>query len=489
MKTKQLHINTIGCQMNVYDSEQIAKGLTVLGYKLTSLPEKADLIIVNTCTIREKAEQKAFSFLGRMAGLKRKKTDLIIGMGGCVAQQEGQKILQRVPHLDLVFGTNAIGRLPGIIKTITEKKCRIVDIKMSEQIEELDFFQDNHHKGKVASFVTIMQGCDNYCTYCVVPYVRGRETSRNPDKIINEICCLVESGVREVTLLGQNVNSYGNKEGLCTFPELLARVNEINGLLRIRFTTSHPKDLSTDLMLAFKDLDKMCNHIHLPIQSGSNRVLKRMNRKYSRKLYLEKIDKLRDICSNMAITSDIIVGFPGETRTDFQETLELIKKVEFDGLFAFKYSDRPNAAAARFEDKISEKEKKERLQQVLTLQAHFTTQKNKELVGSTQSILVEGLSKKQTRIDKHSMNHDVQWTGRTSTNKIVNFSRGDDALPCDEILTGRMVNVRIVTAHSHSLWGEPVSIVPERKLGFFVKIKEDENFNHRNTGSISRIKI
>lgn len=464
MKTKQLYINTIGCQMNVYDSEQMAKGLKVLGYKLTPLPEKADLIIVNTCAIREKAEQKVFSFLGRLSGLKRKKPDLIIGMGGCVAQQEGPKILQRVPHLDLVFGTHAIGRLPGIIKTIASKKCRIVDIEMSQQIEELDFIQDKHHNGKVASFVTIMQGCDNYCTYCVVPYVRGRETSRNPEKIINEIFCLVESGVREVTLLGQNVNSYGNKEGLCTFPELLARVNEIDRLLRIRFTTSHPKDLSTDLMLAFKDLDKICNHIHLPIQSGSNRVLKRMNRKYSRKLYLEKIDKLRNICSDIAITSDIIVGFPGETRTDFEETLDLIKKVEFDGLFAFKYSDRPNAAATRFEDKISEKEKKERLQQVLTLQSHFTTQKNKELVGSTQSILVEGLSKKQTRIDKHTMNHDVQWTGRTSGNKIVNFSRGDDAIPCDEILTGRMVNVRILKAHSHSLWGEAVSIVPEPGL-------------------------
>ena len=460
METKYLHINTIGCQMNVYDSEQIAKGLKGLGYKLTPFPEKADLIIVNTCTIREKAEQKAFSFLGRMAGLKRKNPDLIIGIGGCVAQQEGQKILQRVPHLDFVFGTNAIGRLPGMIKTIVSKKCRIVDIELSEQIEELDFIEDEHHNGKVTSFVTIMQGCDNYCTYCVVPYVRGRETSRNPDKIINEISHLVESGVREVTLLGQNVNSYGNKEGLCTFPELLARVNEIDGLLRIRFTTSHPKDLSTGLMLAFKDLDKMCNHIHLPIQSGSNRVLKRMNRKYSRKLYLEKINKLRNICPDIAITSDIIVGFPGETRTDFEETLELIEKVEFDGLFAFKYSDRPNAAAAQFEDKISEKEKKERLQQVLTLQTHFTTQKNKELVGSTQSILVEGFSKKQTRIEKHSMNHNVQWTGRTTTNKIVNFSRGDDAVPCDEILTGRMVKVRIVKAHSHSLWGEPVSILP-----------------------------
>jgi len=464
MKTKHLYINTIGCQMNVYDSEQIAMGLKSLRYKMTTLPDKADLIIVNTCAIREKAEQKVFSFLGRLAGLKRKKPNLIIGVGGCVAQQEGANILQRLPYLDLVFGTHAIGRLPGIIKAIESKKCRIVDVEMSEQVEELDFITNEYHKGKVTSFVTIMQGCDNYCTYCVVPYVRGRETSRNPDKIINEIRNLVKSGVREVTLLGQNVNSYGKKEGLCTFPELLALVNKIDGLLRIRFTTSHPKDLSPDLVLAFKDLDKICNHIHLPIQSGSNSVLKRMNRKYSRKLYLEKIEKLRNICPDIAVTSDIIVGFPGETRADFEETLELIEKVGFDGLFAFKYSDRPNAVAARFEEKISEKEKKERLQQVLNLQAHFTTKKNKELVGSTQSILVEGLSKKQARLDKQNMNHDVQWTGRTSTNKIVNFSRGDDAVSGDKIATGRMVSVRIVKAHSHSLWGEPVSIAPERKL-------------------------
>jgi tRNA-2-methylthio-N6-dimethylallyladenosine synthase len=240
-------------------------------------------------------------------------------------------------------------------------------------------------------------------------------------------------------------------------------------------------------MFAFKDLDKLCNHIHLPIQSGSNRILKRMNRKYSRKLYLEKIYKLRNICSSIAITSDIIVGFPGETRADFKQTLDLIKEIEFDSLFAFKYSDRPNAASARFEDKISEKEKKERLDQVLNLQAHFTTQKNKNLEGSTQSILVEGLSKKQIRIDKHGMKYDVQWTGRTSTNKIVNFFREDDAVFCDKILTGRMVNVKIVKAHSHSLWGKPVSIVPEPKPGFVVRINKDENFNHRNTDRIARI--
>ncbi|MFO7556830.1 MAG: tRNA (N6-isopentenyl adenosine(37)-C2)-methylthiotransferase MiaB [Desulfobacterales bacterium] len=460
MKTKYLYINTIGCQMNVYDSEQIARGLRSLRYEMTSSIKNADLIIVNTCAIREKAEQKVFSFLGRLAGLKKKKPDLIIGVGGCVAQQEGTKILERVPHLDLVFGTNAIDRLPNAIQTIASKKCRIVDIEMSDQIKELNFVTNGIDNGEVSRFVTIMQGCDNYCTYCVVPYVRGRETSRNPENIINEIRCLVESGVREVTLLGQNVNSYGIKEGLCTFPELLRRINDVDGLLRIRFTTSHPKDLSEDLIAAFKDLDKLCHHIHLPIQSGSNRILKRMNRRYTREIYLEKVDKLRNTCSEIAITSDIIVGFPGETRSDFNETLDLIGTVEFDGLFAFKYSDRPNASAARFSGKIPEDEKKERLQHVLDLQDYFTSSKNKALKGSIQSVLVEGFSKKQNRINTQNSSQSAQWTGRTSTNKIVNFYQSHDITSCDESVVGQMLNVRILQAFSHSLWGRTDSKEP-----------------------------
>ena len=454
METKYLYINTIGCQMNVYDSEQIARGLKSLQYEMTPFLEKADLIIVNTCAIREKAEQKVFSFLGRLAGLKKKRPDLIIGVGGCVAQQEGAKILERAPYLDLVFGTNAIDRLPGAIQAILSKKCRIVDIEMSDQIKELDFVTNGVDKGEVSRFVTIMQGCDNYCTYCVVPYVRGRETSRDPKNIINEIHRLVESGVREVTLLGQNVNSYGMKEGLCTFPELLRRINDIDGLLRIRFTTSHPKDLSENLIHAFKDLDKLCHHIHLPIQSGSNRILKRMNRKYTREIYLEKVDKLRNTCPDIAITSDIIVGFPGETETDFQETLDLIGTVKFDGLFAFKYSDRPNASAARFVGKILKNEKKQRLQQVLDLQDQFTTRKNKTLKDSIQLVLVEGFSKKQNQINKQNISQDVQWTGRTSTNKIVNFYNSDDTDSCTKNVMGRLVNVRILQTFSHSLWGE-----------------------------------
>ena len=278
MVSKSFYINTIGCQMNVYDSEQIGIRLLALGYQQTGSLEQADLIIVNTCTIRAKAEQKAFSFLGRLAGLKRKKPGLIIGIGGCVAQQEGKKILKRVPHIDLVFGTQAIDRLPNLIQKIKDKRCRIVDVAMVDMPNIADSLLSSQSDTPVSRFVTIMRGCDNYCTYCVVPYVRGRETSRHPDRIVAEIKKLVKSGVKEVTLLGQNVNSYGRKEGLCSFPDLLAKVNSIEGLMRIRFTTSHPKDFNDDLIYAFKTNEKLCNHIHLPVQSGSNRVLKRMNR-------------------------------------------------------------------------------------------------------------------------------------------------------------------------------------------------------------------
>jgi len=444
--------------MNVYDSDQIAMVLKSLKYEVTPFLEMANLIIVNTCAIREKAEQKVFSFLGRLADIKMKKPDIIVGVGGCIAQQEGARIMERMGHVDLVFGTSAIGRLPRLVAQIELEGVQVVDVDMSAGIDEFDFVEDEAYNGKVTRFVTIMQGCDNFCSYCVVPYVRGREASRSPDKIIDEIRALVENGVREVTLLGQNVNSYGKKQGLCTFPQLLRRVNEIEGLLRVRFTTSHPKDLSEELILAFSDLDKLCKHIHLPVQSGSNRILEMMNRKYTRELYLEKVKKLRTICPGIAITSDIIVGFPGETNHDFEGTLELIKKVEFDGLFAFKYSDRPNATAVRLPDKISEQEKKARLQKVLDLQDYYTTRKNEALVGSLENILVEGPSKKQKGIDFQRRQVETQWSGRTSTNKIVNFIQGDGVIPGNAIAVGITVSVRIVKAFPHSLWGKPVKV-------------------------------
>jgi tRNA-2-methylthio-N6-dimethylallyladenosine synthase len=467
MVGKYLYINTIGCQMNVYDSEQIAMRLTGLGYELTSSLEKADLVIVNTCTIRAKAEQKAFSFLGRLARLKKKKPGLISGVGGCVAQQEGEKIFRRIPYLDLVFGTQAIDRLPQLVQKIEQKRCRVVDIEQADQ----PLFQEADDRmaaaDQVSRFVTIMRGCDNFCSYCVVPYVRGRETSRHPDDIINEIRQYAKTGLKEVTLLGQNVNSYGKKERLCSFTELLWRVSQIEQLLRIRFTTSHPKDLDRDLISAFQTNEKLCKHIHLPVQSGSNRVLKRMNRKYTKELYLDKVAKLRDTCPDIAITSDIIVGFPGESTADFDETLELIRMIEFDGLFAFQYSDRPNAPAADFERKISDQQKKDRLQILLDLQETLTLKKNRALIGTCLPILAEGFSKRQSSGNLNQPDQAVQWTGRTSTNKIVNFYQNRHPASCNDMCPGQLVNVKIEKAYSHSLWGKPVEVkaLPEGLKG------------------------
>ncbi len=444
--------------MNVYDSEQIALQLAATGYQQTSSLEKADLVILNTCTVRAKAEQKAFSFLGRLARLKKKKPGLIVGVGGCVAQQEGAKILERIPHLDLVFGTQALDRLPGLISKIEAKRCRIVDVSMSEHPDLFDAAPAAQNHNQVSRFVTIMRGCDNFCTYCVVPYVRGREASRHPDSIIKEIRWLVESSVKEITLLGQNVNSYGKKEGLLSFAELLVRVQAIEGLLRIRFTTSHPKDFDQDLINAFQTNEKLCNHIHLPVQSGSNRMLKRMNRKYTKELYLDKVTKLRDTCPEIAITSDMIVGFPGESDADFDETLDLMRKVEFDGLFAFMYSDRPNAPATQFKANISEQQKSERLQILLELQETYTKKKNEALIGSIQTIIAEGFSKRQSSGSLDKPNQAAQWTGRTSTNKIVNFYHNDIPGNCGDIFPGKLVQVKIEKAYSHSLWGKPVEI-------------------------------
>lgn len=452
----------MGCQMNVYDSGQILSCLKPLGFEKTDDLEQADLVIVNTCTIREKAEQKAFSFLGRLRKLKKKKPKLMIGIGGCVAQQEGEKILSRMPYVDLVFGTHALFRLPKMIEKISATGCRIVDVKLSETTGEDDLAAPDQMQDQVTAFVTIMRGCDNYCTYCVVPYVRGRECSRHPDRIVEEIKGLVEKGVKEVTLLGQNVNSYGIKEGLIPFSGLLERVDKIDGLERIRFTTSHPKDLSDDLMAAFGTLPKLCNHIHLPVQSGSDRILKKMNRKYTIGHYLERIEALRAIKPDIAITTDIIAGFPGETQDDFEKTIDLLKTVQFDGIFAFIYSDRPGVPAAAFKDKLSEDEKKQRLQVILDLQERYTRAKNASLVGSLEKVLVEETGGK--RVPEGAMESNgnsrhekvtAQWMGRTTTNKIVNFDPPADGFGHKQGLTGSILNIMIEEAYPHSLRGRP----------------------------------
>lgn len=450
---KRLYINTIGCQMNVYDSERIVNSLIPLGYVTTPFVESADLIITNTCTIREKAEQKAFSFLGRLSKLKKKNRDLIIAVGGCVAQQQGKAILKRMPHVDLIFGTGALGRLPLAVEKIEKHHCRIVDVEMSLPPEDEGRQPRVLKADAVSKFVTIMRGCDNFCAYCVVPHVRGRETSRSPEHIIEEIEQLVEEDVREVTLLGQNVNSYGKKEGLCSFAKLLSRINDIKGLSRIRFTTSNPKDLSDELAGAFGTLNKLCRHFHLPIQSGSNRILKQMNRKYTREAYLEKVAALRAACPDVAITTDIIVGFPGETQDDFDDTLSLIRKVRYDSLFVFNYSDRPLAPSRKFTPKVANKDKNARLQQVLDVQKVITDEINSGMVGRTMAVLVEGYSKRQQTELPAAMDAPLQWSGRTSCNKIVNFVADESTKTKPDDMTGKTVRVNIERALSHSLWG------------------------------------
>lgn len=453
MESKKLHINTIGCQMNVYDTDRIAGVLAPLGYTLTLDIESADLVIVNTCTIREKAEQKAFSFLGRLAKIKAAKPSLIVGVGGCVAQQEGDAIPKRMPHVDLVFGTQAIFRLPEMVRRIEQSHCRLVDVNTTDRVEFDRPVTAPVSEGQVTAFVTIMRGCDNFCTYCVVPHVRGREASRHPDRILEEIQLLVDKGIREVTLLGQNVNSYGGKEGLCSFAELLERVDGIQGLGRIRFTTSHPKDLSDDLISCFGRLEKLCHHIHLPVQSGDNTILQRMNRKYTREAYLDNIQRLRATCPEIAITSDFIVGFPGETEHHFRNTLALIETVQYDGLFAFMYSDRPNAPATAFSAKIPDSVKKKRLQTLLKLQETITQKKHQALVGKTLQVLVEGPSRDINAEPNVNTAPTARYSGRTSSNHIVHFNVPESPLEKKELLTGALMDIMIEGTYAHSLWG------------------------------------
>jgi tRNA-2-methylthio-N6-dimethylallyladenosine synthase len=455
MKSRLLYIHTFGCQMNVYDSDRIAGLLMPSGYTCAPSVESADLIVVNTCAIRAKAEQKLYSFLGRLAGLKRRKPGLLIGVGGCVAQQQGASLLAQARHVDFVFGTQALPRLPFIVEQAAAGGKPVLDVAMDSP--SWDFAAPAATGGVGPTrFVTIMQGCDNFCSYCVVPYVRGPEASRPPRQIVAEVRGLVRRGVREVTLLGQNVNSYGRKEGLCSFVKLLEEVSAVEGLRRIRFTTSHPKDLTGELMQAFERLDKLCPHLHLPVQSGSNRILKRMKRGYTRERYLEKLERLRSCCPGIAVTSDVIVGFPGEDRSDFHQTLDLLERAAFDGLFAFAYSDRPQAAAARFTDKVAEGVKLRRLRTLLDQQEGITLEKNRQQIGCVHDVLLEGVSKKQAKAGPSNGRDGVQWTGRTATNKIVNLYLEKPTIPDAEGLIGEIIDVRIEKAFPHSLWGRPL---------------------------------
>jgi tRNA-2-methylthio-N6-dimethylallyladenosine synthase len=337
--------------MNVVDSEQIAALLKNIGYSQVDSAEQADLVLLNTCSVRDKAERKVYGHLGRFKPIKDQRPDLIIGVGGCVAQQEGERMLDKVAYLDLVFGTHNIHRLPELVQQVEEKRQRGCEVAFHDRETRLNLFPERTFQESVTRFVTVMQGCDNFCSYCIVPHVRGREISRPSREIIAEVEGLVTQGVREVTLLGQNVNSYGNKDAdELSFPQLLRQVNQIDGLQRLRFATSHPKDMTDDLIDCFASLDKLCKHIHLPFQSGSDRILELMNRGYSRADYLAKVEKLKQVCPDIRLTTDIIVGFPGETEDDFQATLGLVEQVKYADAFTFLYSPRVETAAAKMAD-------------------------------------------------------------------------------------------------------------------------------------------
>ena len=423
--------------MNVRDSEQIAFLVRGCGYESADNADDADLIILNTCSIREKAAQKIMSQLGRYRALKKMNPQMIIAVGGCLAQHMGESLLERVPHLDFIFGTHNIHRIPELIAHAETTGERSIATSFHPVIPSLNMATVPEKKC-VSAFVTIMQGCNNFCAYCVVPFLRGPEQSRPSAEIINEIRMVLAEGVKEVTLLGQNVNSYGQtlSEGV-DFPALLRKIAEFDGLDRIRFTTSNPKDLSGELIRCFKELPILCDHIHLPVQSGANTVLQAMNRKYTREVYLERVERLREACPGIAITTDMIVGFPGETDKDFEDTLDLMDKIQFDNLFSFKYSEREGTAAVSFPGKVSEDIKAKRLQRLQAHQETHTLAKNQAMEGRKVCVLVEGRSK----------NSPEDMSGRTTTNRIVNF-RGP------EEIVGQLVSVRIKRGYLHSLRGD-----------------------------------
>ena len=438
--SKKLYIQTYGCQMNQYDSDRIVQVMARQGYNRTERIDGADLILLNTCSVRDKAEQKVYSALGSWKEFKKFRDGVIIGVGGCVAQQEGEALLKRIPHLDLVFGTHNIHKLPEMIEQVEAEHGRPVEIAFYRDPAYMEDPDGSTRVHGAKAYVTIMQGCNKVCSFCIVPHVRGRELSRPSAKIIAEVESLVKKGVIEIMLLGQNVNSYGKlTPGEMTFAELLGRMDSIDGLERIRFTTSHPQDLSPELTDAFATLSKLCEHLHLPVQSGSDTVLARMRRGYTRQEYLGRISRLRERCPQIALSTDIIVGFPGESDAEFEQTLELLEELEYDEIFSFIYSPRPQTVSAKiYADDIPHEVKKERLTRVQGLQREITLTKNRRRIGNVEEILVDGPSKLKNGV-----------MGRTRSNRIVNVVASDN-------LSGTLVPVRITGATATSLIGEVV---------------------------------
>lgn len=429
---------TYGCQQNENDTEHIRGMLKESGFEFTQNPEEADLVIYNTCAVRENAEQKVFGRLGILKHIKETRPDMLIGICGCMVQQEHitEKIKKTHNHVDLVFGTHALYKMPELLYNAMHNKKTVVDIQSSDGAiaEEVPILRDGSSK----AWVSIMYGCNNFCSYCIVPYVRGRERSRKSADILSEIKNLVKTGCTEICLLGQNVNSYGKDldEGI-DFSDLLRMVNDIEGIERIRFMTSHPKDFGDKLICAMKECDKVCHQLHLPFQAGSDRILKQMNRRYKKEQYLEKIDKVKREIPDISLSTDVIVGFPTETNEDFEETLDVLKRAEFDNIFSFIYSRREGTPAAKLDFVLSEDEIHNNFNRLLEVQNEISKRKNEALVGKIMTVLVDGESK----------NNSDMLCGRLESSKVVNF-KGDSSL------AGKYVKVRITEAHTWSLNGE-----------------------------------
>ncbi|CAN5483162.1 tRNA (N6-isopentenyl adenosine(37)-C2)-methylthiotransferase MiaB [soil metagenome] len=447
---KKIFIKTFGCQMNVYDSDKMADVLHASeGMIKTDTPEDADVILLNTCSVREKAQEKVFSDLGRLRELKLIKPDLVIGVGGCVASQEGDAIVKRAPYVDLVFGPQTLHRLPEMLKQRRTSGRSQVDISFPE-IEKFDHLPPARVDGPTA-FVSIMEGCSKYCSYCVVPYTRGEEVSRHFDDVLAEVAGLAAQGVREITLLGQNVNAYRglmNKQAAdgetADFALLIEYIAEIDGIERIRFVTSHPKEFSQRLIDTYAKVPKLVDHLYLPAQHGSDRILAAMKRGYTSLEYKSIIRRLREVRPNIAISSDFIVGFPGETEADFEAMMKLIDDIGYDNSFSFVFSPRPGTPAANLEDETPQEVKLARLQRLQAVIIANTKRYSEEMVGTVQRILVEGPSKKDAD----------EMQGRSENNRVVNFNGGPNAAR----LIGQMIDLRIVHSYAYSLRGE-ISLV------------------------------
>ncbi len=434
MGIKQLYIETYGCQMNEYDSDRIKNALDA---EPTDDPKSADIIIINTCAIREKADHKAFSSLGKFKSLKANNPDKIVGIAGCVAQLYGDKLLKKMPHIDFVIGPRAIPKLPDIISKIEREKRRTVET--SYDIEELFDIEPYHREGKVTGYVSVQQGCNKRCTYCIVPHVRGDEVNRPLKDILRETTNLVNKGVREITFIGQTVNSW--KENGYKFGDLIRAAGDVENLKRIRFTTSYPRDITKRMIDAMKDVPQVCHHLHLPVQSGSDKVLSRMKRTYTRRWYTDTISRLKDAVPDLTVSTDIIIGFPGETSQDFEETMSLMKEVEFESAYSFKFSPRPGTPAAEYaeEEMVEPSIASARLSELQAFQKDITSRKNLSRVGQVEEVLVEG----ESRNDPNFI------SGRTDHNRILNFKGTKDLL-------GKTVKVKVTEGLLNSLRGELV---------------------------------